>query len=271
MSSATLVSFDESFKEMKNLVLFKKKNSLIETQINGATNVVDVRIIDLKIRLNEFCTASNNRADASFYGLLKTLNTTNFAFGRLLRDVSNILNATTNHFNKTAVLNETVRSDFLNMMDLTFNQCIGMNTDVIEKYALPTFYAGSYAPNPALLPIKILCDKARKALVSLEKGLIENPKCSTPYLATLVPAMYFIPEKVVAIGNTAIVNIAKEFTETGVAIRVINAYLIALNLQIYHCQISVLPSSNECMAKYVSFQKDYLNFENELLIVLISL
>lgn len=140
------------------------------------------------------------------------------------------------------------------MMDLTFNQCIIMNTDVIEKYALPTFYAGSYAPNPAILPIKTFCDKARKALVSLEKGLIENPQCSTPYLTTLVPAMYFVPEKIVAIGNNAIVNIAKEFLETGTAIRVINAYLIALNLQIYHCQISVIPSSNECMAKYVSLK-----------------
>lgn len=204
------------------------------------------------MKLNEFCANSKVRADTSFYTYLKNLNNTDVTLGRTIRDASNLVKATSDRFGNTAKLDATVKSDYLNMMELIFNQCYTMNTDVIEKYSLAPFYAGAYQVNPATVPIERLCITAEQALNSLEQGLINNMRCATPFLTKLLPAMQPPVEKIMTIGTQASANITREFTNSGTAVRGVVTYLYAINSQLLKCQGSVKPTQNECISTYVS-------------------
>lgn len=172
--------------------------------------------------------------------------------GRFIRDSATLLNITHVRISDTAKLDATTKSDYKNMMDLIFNQCYTMNTDVIEKYALPPFYAGVFQMNPAFVPIERICVMAEQALNSLEQGLINNPKCATPYLTKLMPALQPPIEKIMNIGILAYVNVAKEFTPTGTAVMNVLTYMAGINNQLIKCQYSIKPTQNECLAAYVS-------------------
>ena len=138
------------------------------------------------------------------------------------------------------------------MMELINNQCVTMNTDVIQKYSIPPFYAGAYQVNPAFLPIERLCIVAEQALNGLEQSLINNMKCATPFLTKFMPAMQPPVDKVMLIGTQALSNVTREFTETGKAVQGVIAYLTAMNIQIIKCQISIKLTQNECISNYVS-------------------
>lgn len=213
---------------------------------------MDVRVVDLKMKLNDFCANSKVRADTSFYTFLKHLNTTSFGISRFVRDSTNILNTTSVRFGNTAKLDVTVKSDYQNMMDLIYNQCFTMNTDVIEKYTIPPFYAGAYQANPASLPIEKLCVMAEQALFSLEQGLITNMKCATPYLTKLMPALTPPVEKIMSIGTQAYLNVTAKFRPSGLAVSGVVSYMIAVNSQLIKCQVSVKPTQSECISSYVS-------------------
>lgn len=204
------------------------------------------------MKLNEFCATSKVKADTSFYTYYKNLNNTDVMLGRLIRDASNLVKTSSDRFGTTAKLDATVKSDFLNMMELIFNQCLTMNTDVIEKYSLAPFYAGAYQVNPATVPIERLCEVADQALNSLEQGLINNMKCATPFLTKLLPAMQAPVDKIMTIGTQASQNITREFTNSGIAVRGVVNYLYTINAQIVKCQGSVKPTQNECISTYVS-------------------
>ncbi|CAO1320486.1 unnamed protein product [Diamesa serratosioi] len=220
--------------------------------IDGQTDVVDLRVVDLKMKLNEFCANSKVKADTSFYTFLKNLNTTNTMYGRFIRDSTNLLNSTAVRFGATAKLDPTTKSDYLNMMEMIFNQCFVMNTDVIEKYSIPPFYAGAYQMNPAFVPIERLCVMAEQALNSLEQSLILNMKCATPFLTKLMPVLQPPVEKIMNIGTMAFINVTREFADSGTAVRNVVAYMSTINSQILKCQGSVKPTQNECIASYMS-------------------
>lgn len=211
------------------------------------------------MKINEFCANSKVRADTSFYTYLKNLNNTDVTLGRIIRDAANLVKTTSDRFGNTAKLEPTVKADYTNMMELIFNQCYTMNTDVIEKYSIPPFYAGAYQVNPATVPVERLCVMADQALNSLEQGLINNMKCATPYLTKMMPALQPPVEKIMNIGTQASANITREFTNSGIAVRGVVNYLYAINTQLVKCQVSVRPTQNECIATYVSFIINLVN------------